>query len=112
LLADLAAFYVSYLVAEGDYDYSNPFFDAPSAEHTEEFWGKAFAGMKQSKTDYRLLDMLEMIGNSPKERAKCWYHGGMARSGGDPPTTDSITPLLKLASNNGLNNLKAELERL
>lgn len=112
LLADLSAFYVSCLVNENEYNHLDPFFDAPSAEHTEELWGKAFAGMKQSKTEYRVLDLLEMIGDSPRERAKCWYHGGMARSGGEHPATNSVTPLLKHASKKGYDNLKAELERL
>ncbi|WP_141551629.1 hypothetical protein [Natrinema sp. CBA1119] len=39
LLADLVAFYLSYRVETGSYDYTNPFLQTPYAEHTEDRWG-------------------------------------------------------------------------
>lgn len=112
LLADLVGYYVSYLIENDLYDYTDPFFHAPYAEQTEDRWGAAFSGMKSRKQEYRVLDIAEMRGDTPRDRAKCWYHGGMARHGGEKPTTNSLTPLLRLASKKGHSNLHAELERL
>lgn len=112
LLSDLVAFYLSSIVEEDSYDYDDPFLRAPYAERTEDRWGTAFAAMKRSAGEYRILDLTELRGETPKERAQCWFQGGMARQGAETPATDSITPITKIAADRGFDNLQAELERI
>lgn len=112
LLADLAASYLSYLVSADEYEYSDPLLRAPYAERTEDRWGKAFSAMKRGSGEYRVLNLSELRGDSPGQRAQCWYHGGMAREGAESPPSDSITPIIRFADENGFDSAKAELERL
>lgn len=112
LLADLAASYLSYLIRVGEYDYSEPLLRVPHAKRTEDRWGEAFSAMKTESRTYRVPDLSELRGNSPSERAQCWYHGGVAREGAESPPSDSVTPIIKLADENGFESAKAELERL
>lgn len=112
LLADLIASYLSYVVNAGEYDYADPLLRVPYAKRTEDRWGKAFSAMKRSSGEYRALYLAKLRGNSPSQRAQCWYHGGMAHDGAEPPPSDSITPIIRLADENGFDSAKAELERL
>lgn len=112
LLADLAASYLSYSVSVDEYDYSDPLLRAPYAQRTEDRWGTAFSAMKRNSGEYRVLDLAELRGDSPSQRAQCWYRGGMARDGAESPPSDSITPIIRLADENGFDSAKAELERL
>ncbi len=111
LLADLVASYLSYRVHRGEYNYSNPLLRAPHAQHSGDRWGEAFSAMKRQSEQYRVLDLAELQGNSPSQRVQCWYQGGMARKDAEPPSSSSITPIIKLADK-GFDDAKAELERL
>lgn len=112
LLADLVASYLSYVVNAGEYDYADPLLRVPYAKRTDDRWGKAFSAMKRSSGKYRALDLVKLRGDSPSQRAQCWYHGGMARDRAKSPPSDSITPIIRLADENGFDSAKAELERL
>lgn len=112
LLADLAASYLSHVVETGRYDYSNPVLRTPYAERTEDRWGEAFSAMKRGSGAYRVPELTALRGGSPNQRVQCWYHGGMARGGAKSPPSDSITPIIRLADENGFDSAKAELERL
>lgn len=112
LLADLVASYLSYVVHEEEYDYADPLLRVPSAKHADDRWGKAFSAMKRNSGEYRMLNLTELRGDSPSQRAQCWYHGGMARKRAESPPSDAITPIIKLADEHGFDSAKAELERL
>lgn len=113
LLADLTASYVSHLLASDSYDYSDPFFEVPDAESSEgERWSKAYHSMKTLDVGYVPGNTVQYIGNSPKERAKCWYHGGMAQNGASHPASDSINSIIQVSDRLGYEHLKAELERI
>lgn len=112
LLADLVASYLSYRVQTEEYDYSEPLLRVPHAKRTDGRWGEAFSAMKRKRGEYRIPDLAELRGNSPSQRAQCWYHGGMPREGAESPSSNSITPLVKRADKNGFDSARAELERL
>lgn len=112
LLADFAASYLSYLINTDEYDYSDPVLRVPDARRTEDRWGEAFSAMKRNTTEYRVPNLTGLRGNSPRQRVQCWYHGGMARENSNPPPTDAIAPIIRLADEHGLDSAKAELERL
>lgn len=112
LLADLVASYLSHLVNTGKYDYADPLLRAPYAKRSEDRWGEAFSAMKRRSEDYQIVDLAALRGSSPSQRVQCWYHGGMAQEDAEPPSSDTITPIIKLADENGYDSAKAELERL
>lgn len=112
LLADLTASYLSHAIETATYDYADPLLRTPYAERTEQRWGAAFSALKRRTGTYRSVDLTQLRGNSPRERAQCWFQGGMAHSGARQPTTNSITPIIRVADKHGFSNAKAELKRL
>ena len=113
LLADLTANFMATRIANGTYDYSEPLLRAPLAKQTRSNeWGPAYSAFYSSNATYEPVALPHHRGDTVRERIRCWFDGAVAPQNAPTPETDSITPIVNYARQNGYENVATILSGL
>ena len=114
LLADIAAHYVAGRIDTTTTSHRDPPFRPSYAKRTQtNDWGRAYSGLETNDSTYSPAVGRRRRGNTPAERARCWFDGTVATGHGDgSPATDSVTPIANYLEKRGYELVASELSKL
>lgn len=112
LLADICASHLAHQIRRAsDCATVTPVAPETKGEY-EATWGKAYSSLFDGQTEYERTPVSSKRGRSVSERVRCWYEGHVAVSDGEYPMTDSLTPVVRFAEQNGFEQLADQLAEM
>lgn len=113
LLADLTANFMAARIARETYDYSDPLLRTPPAKQTRSAeWGPAYSAFYNNEISYDPVGLPHYRGETVRERIRCWFDGAVAPETASTPETDSISPIINYARENGYDTVATVLSGL